>query len=109
MVHTIEALLGVPPMNQNDGYAPIMAPLFEGEGNQPPFSVDYRNRDNGLIYQTNSPKAPGAAQSLKMDFSRPDAGKASELNAILWKDSKGKTPMPFPKHSVFSQKGEQGD
>jgi hypothetical protein len=34
---------------------------------------------------------------------------ASELNAILWKDSKGKTPMPVPKHSVFSQKGEQGD
>src|SRR5205823_2070043 len=83
VVHTIEELLGVPPMNLNDGYAPIMAPLFEGDGNQAAFSADWRNRDNGLIYQLNSAKAAGAAQSSKMDFSRPDAAKASELNAIL--------------------------
>jgi YVTN family beta-propeller protein len=109
VVHTIEALLGVPPMNQNDGYAPIMAPLFEGDGNQAPFSADWRNRDNGLIYQLNSAKAPGAAQSSKMDFSRPDAAKASELNAILWREAKGSVPMPAAKHSVFPQKGEPGD
>ena len=32
MIHTIESLLGLPPMNQNDGYAPVMAPLFTGRG-----------------------------------------------------------------------------
>jgi len=109
MVHTMEALLGVPPMNQNDAYAPIMAPLFEGEGKQPAFTADWRNRDNGLIYQTNSPKAPGAAQSSKMDFSRPDAAKASELNAILWREAKGSRPIPAVKHGVFPQKGKIGD
>jgi hypothetical protein len=109
VLHTIEALLGVPPMNQNDGYAPIMAPLFGGEGKQAPFSVDWRNRDNGLIYQVNSAKAPGAAKSSKMNFSRPDAAKASELNAILWREAKGNAPMPAPRHSVFPQKGEAGD
>ena len=109
VVHTMEALLGVPPMNQNDGYAPIMAPLFEGNGNQAPFSADWRNRDNGLIYELNSAKAPGAKASSKMDFSRPDAAKASELNAILWREAKGDRPMPAPKHGVFPRKSEAGD
>src|SRR6185312_11935028 len=73
MIHTIEALLGLPPMNQNDAYAPVMAPLFAGPGNQPGFTADWRNRDSGLIYQTNPEKGPGAKESEKMDFSRPDA------------------------------------
>src|SRR5260370_27030184 len=51
MVRTIESLLGVPPMNANDSRAAVMAPLFSGSGEQPPFTADYRNRNNGLIYQ----------------------------------------------------------
>ena len=35
MMHTMETLLGLPPMNQNDAYAPVMAPLFTGPGDQP--------------------------------------------------------------------------
>ncbi len=35
MMHTMETLLGLPPMNQNDAYAPVMAPLFAGAGDQP--------------------------------------------------------------------------
>src|SRR6476661_4925037 len=54
MVRTIESLLGVPPMNANDSRAAVMAPLFSGTGQQPPFSADYRNRANGLIYQINT-------------------------------------------------------
>jgi DNA-binding beta-propeller fold protein YncE len=101
MVHTLESLLGLPPMNQNDAYATVMAPLFSGAGNQPPFSADWRNRDNGLIYQINPPRGQGAEDSAKMDFSRPDAVNSALLNAILWHDVKGKTPMPPPRHSVL--------
>jgi DNA-binding beta-propeller fold protein YncE len=101
MVHTMESLLGLPPMNQNDAYAPMMAPLFSGEGNHPAFTVDWRNRDNGLIYQTNSPKRPGAKQSAKMNFTRPDAVDTAALNKILWRDRRGDLPMPNPKHSVL--------
>ncbi len=54
MVRTIESLLGVPPMNANDSRAAVMAPLFNGPGQQPAFTADYRNRDNGLIYQVNA-------------------------------------------------------
>lgn len=90
MLHTIEALLGLPPMNTNDAFAPVMAPLFSGAGDQPPFRADYRNRDNGLIYGTNPDAAPGAAESKGMDFSRPDAADAAKLNRILWDDAKGR-------------------
>jgi DNA-binding beta-propeller fold protein YncE len=104
MVHTIETLLGLPPMNQNDAYAPVMAPLFSGAGDQPPFTADWSNRDNGLIYQTNPAKGQGAAASSKMNFTRPDAVNTAVLNEILWRDRMGTAPMPPPKHSVFPQK-----
>jgi len=110
VVHTMEVLVGVPPMNQNDAYAPVVAPLFSGAGNQPPFTADWRNRDNGLIYQMNPPRGPGAQESSRMDFSRPDAANAQLLNAILWRDRKGNTPMPAPRHSMLaSEGGEAGD
>jgi hypothetical protein len=100
MIHSMEVLLGVPPMNQNDGYAPVMGPLFSGTGDQAPFTADWRNRENGLIYRMNPPRGPDAEESRKMDFSRPDAANAAVLNAILWRDRKGEVPMPAPRHSV---------
>ncbi len=109
MMHTMEALLGLPPMNQNDAYAPVMAPLFSGSGNQPAYKADVSNRENGLIYKINAPKTQGASESEKMDFSRPDAVNTSRLNAILWRDRKGDVPMPSPKHTVVPEKAGDGD
>jgi hypothetical protein len=101
LIHTMEMLLGLPPMNQNDAYAPAMGPMFSGPGNQPPFEADYRNRDNGMIYETNKRDAPGAKESARMDFSRPDAAGASRLNEVLWRDQKGDSPAPIPRHGIF--------
>ncbi|HMD50899.1 MAG TPA: beta-propeller fold lactonase family protein, partial [Bryobacteraceae bacterium] len=101
LIHTMEVLLGLPPMNANDAYAPVMAPLFAGTGDQPAFKADYRNRDNGMIYQANAANAPGARESSKLDFSHADAADAEKLNAILWHAAKGNTPMPAPRHTVF--------
>jgi len=101
LVHTMEVLLGLPPMNQNDAYAPVMAPLFSGPGEQAAFTADWRNRDNRLIYQMNPAQGPGAEVSKKMNFSRPDAADAAVLNKILWRDRKGAVPMPSPKHTLF--------
>jgi hypothetical protein len=101
MMHTMESVLGLPPMNQNDGYAPVIAPLFSGAGEQPAFSADWGNRDNGLIYQVNPPRGQGAEASAKMDFTRPDANNPAVLNAILWRDRKGNAPAPKPQHSVL--------
>jgi sugar lactone lactonase YvrE len=101
MIHTLEVLLGLPPMNLNDAYAPVMSHMLSGAGNQPPFKADYRNQRNGLIYEINRHDAPGASASSRMDFSRPDAANAARLNRVLWQDQKGSQPMPTPKHSVF--------
>jgi DNA-binding beta-propeller fold protein YncE len=109
MVHTMESLLGLPPMNQNDAYAPVMAPLFSGPGDHPPFTADWSSRDNGLIYQTNASKQAGAKQSAKMNFARPDAINTAVLNKILWHDRKGDLPMPEPKHTVLPQAKSRDD
>ena len=101
MIHTMEMLLGLPPMNQNDAYAPVMSQMFSGAGDQPPFQADYRNLKNGLIYEINKRQAPGAKVSAKMDFSRPDAAGAARLNRVLWQDQMGSAPMPRAKHAVF--------
>ena len=90
-------------MNNNDGQAAVMAPLFRGPGNQPPYTADRTNLRNGLIYQANSPHAPGAKESARLDFSHADAADAAKLNAILWRETKGLIPMPAPRHTVIRE------
>jgi hypothetical protein len=68
---------------------------------QPAFKADWRNRDNGLIYQMNTARGRDAEASRTLDLSRPDAVNTAVLNAILWRDRKGSTPMPHPRHTVF--------
>jgi len=94
-VHTMLTLLGCPPLNNNDAFAPLMTPEFSGVGDQPAFSADYRNRDNGLIYTANQPKAEGAKESAKMDFQHEDRADPVRLNVILWKDAMGNKPVPW--------------
>jgi DNA-binding beta-propeller fold protein YncE len=106
LIHTMEMLLGLPPMNQNDAYAPVMSQMFSGAGEQLAYEADYRNLRNGLVYETNKREAPGASLSSKMDFSRPDAAPAAQLNRVLWQDRKGSAPMPVTRHTVFPADGD---
>jgi hypothetical protein len=99
MIHTMEALLGLPPMNVFDAHAPLMAPLFSGPGTQPAYQGDDQNLRSGLIYQVNAKTASGAKESSRMDFSRPDAADARTLNAILWRNAKGDAPLPIASRS----------
>jgi hypothetical protein len=78
-----------------------MMPLFSGAGDHAPFSVDWRNKENGLIYQVNGAKAEGGKQSAKMNFAKPDAINTALLNKILWRDRMGSAPMPAPRHTVL--------
>jgi len=94
VLRTMETLLGVPPMNNNDAFASLISTLFTGPGDQAAFTADQTNRVNGLIYTANRPKAPGAAASMKMDFSHADRADTYKLNLILWQDAMGATPPP---------------
>jgi len=94
MIRTMETLLGLPPMNNNDAFSSMMSPLFTGVGDQAPFVADYANRDNGLIYTANPKTAAGARESQKMDFAHADRADPVKLNVILWKDAMGEKSVP---------------
>lgn len=94
MVRTMETLLELPPMNNNDAFSSIIASLFAGDGDQPAFTADTSNRDNGLIYTANTARTVGAAASAKLDFRHADRADSSKLNVILWKDAMGEKPVP---------------
>jgi len=93
-IRTMETLLGLPPMNNNDAFSSMVSTLFTGPADQPAYSADYSNRDNGLIYTPNPKKAPEAQESMKMDFRHADQADAQKLNVILWKDAMSGKPVP---------------
>lgn len=109
MIHTMELVLGLPPMNNNDARAAVMAPLFSGPGTQPAFKADYRNRDNKLILEVNKKDAPGAKESAAMDFRHADQVDTARLNEILWRERMGSRPMPPPKFTVIPEKAGKED
>jgi len=94
VIRTMETLLGLPPMNNNDALSSMISTLFTGPGDQPAYTADYMNRDNNLIYTANKKNAPGAEDSMKMDFRHADRADTQKLNIILWKDVKGNAPVP---------------
>jgi hypothetical protein len=102
MIRTMESVLGLPPMNNNDAFSSLIASEFSGPGDQPAFNADYANQKNSLIYQANPPlKALGntpAAQaeraSMKMDFTHADRADSQKLNIILWQNAMGDAPVP---------------
>jgi DNA-binding beta-propeller fold protein YncE len=94
VIRTMETLLGLPPMNNNDAFSSLISTLFTGPGDQAAYAADYSNRDNGLIYTANAKTAPGAKESMKMDFRHADHADAQKLNVILWKDAMGDKPAP---------------
>jgi DNA-binding beta-propeller fold protein YncE len=94
VLRTMETLLGVPPMNNNDAFASLISTLFTGPGDQAGFTADVSNRENGLIYTANNETAPGAAESMKMDFKHADRADSDKLNLILWQDAMGSKPAP---------------
>jgi hypothetical protein len=94
MVRTMETLLGLPPMNNNDALSSLISTLFTGPGDQAPFTADRSNVENKLIYTANPGTARGGRESAMMDFTHPDRADAQKLNVILWQDAKGDAPIP---------------
>jgi len=72
----------------------MISSLFTGPGDQPAFTADLSNRDNGLIYTANAKTAVGAKESMKMDFRHADRADPQKLNVILWKDAMGNAAVP---------------
>jgi hypothetical protein len=109
VLRTMETLLGVPPMNNNDAFASLISTLFTGPGDQPAFTADVSNRENGLIYTANKPTAPGAAESMKMDFKHADRADTYKLNLILWQDAMGSKAPPGMLLEKYPKKKDDDD
>ena len=82
-------------MNNNDAFAPLIAPLFTGAGDQPGFTADYSNQRQQSHLHGEQREAPGAKESSRMDFTHEDRADPRKLNVILWKDAMGNKPVPW--------------
>jgi YVTN family beta-propeller protein len=99
VLHTIERMLGLPPMNQMDGLAPTMEDCFVSKPDFRPYTVkpniiplDERNK---LSDNDAGEGERFRAMSEKMDFSLPDRIEDDDLNRILWYAAKG-PGVPYP-------------
>jgi YVTN family beta-propeller protein len=94
MVRTIELLLGLPPMTQFDAAAMPMYASFDVRPELAPYTHVSPQVD---VNARNGANAPGAKQSLLMDFSDYDRTPMFALNEIIWKSVRGEdSEMPLP-------------
>ena len=68
VIRTMESLLGLPPMNNNDAFCSLISTLFTGPGDQAAYAADYANRDNGLIYVANKKSVAGCGREHEDGF-----------------------------------------
>jgi YVTN family beta-propeller protein len=98
VLHTMERILGVPPMNQMDALAPAMTACFTDKADLTP----YNSLPAGAKLDELNPKADKlkgkarywAEKSQTLDFSRPDLADEDTLNRILWFAAKEEDEYP---------------
>lgn len=93
MVRTMELILGVPPMTQNDLHARPMYGLFQARPAAWRYDLAPETED---LTAVNPKTGPLAKASLQLDFSKPDRADPHALNAILWEALRPGKPYPAP-------------
>ena len=88
MLHTIECILGLPPMSQFDAAASVMDASFSTTPDFAPYSHVESQVDLG---ETNLLGAYGQERSERMNFAEADAAPPEELKEILWRSARGAT------------------
>ncbi len=118
ILHTIELLLGIPPMTQYDAVAPaIVYPFNFQPVNNAPFTAVKATQDIMCqqvptdALRAGNPMRKYAEESAAMNFDLPDSADAQKLNEIIWKSVKGtNSQMPVSKHTVVpASKNTQDD
>jgi YVTN family beta-propeller protein len=99
MLRTMELILGLPPLTQYDAGATPMFNCFQKRAQVSAYKPLTPKVDVNAV---NSPNAPGAQQSKRMDWSEYDLIPEDELNRILWRVQKGPAaPYPAPIHRAL--------
>lgn len=98
VIHTMNRILGLPPLTQFDAMAPLMTACFGPVADLAP----YRCRDaNIALDELNPPKAAltpemrkWASLSERLNLAIPDAIDDDVMNRILWADARPGEPYP---------------
>jgi YVTN family beta-propeller protein len=98
VLHTMERILGLPPMNQMDALAPLMSECFAATPNLTPYTC----LPNQISLEEMTTSAQGykdpryLAQNRRgKPFDRPDAIDDDTLNRAIWYSVKG-PDIPYP-------------
>ena len=94
MLHTIEAILGLPALTHYDAASKPMTSAFTSKPNLAPYIA----APAGVSLETKNPPRPTAAAQL--DWSKPDQIEDGEFNELLWRAIKN-TPPPPPTRAAF--------
>jgi hypothetical protein len=101
VLHTMELILGLPPMNQLDSMAPVMRDCFTQKPNLTPYTAMPNriplNEMNKQLGRLNSEQQHWARKSMEQNFDVIDGPDDDTLNQILWSWAKG-TDTPYPVH-----------
>jgi len=99
VLHTMEQILGVPPMNQIDAMSPLMSGCFTNVPDYTPFTA----LRNNIPLDTMNPGTTGiltaeqrhwAEKSLTLDLTSPDKADEDIINRAKWHSIKGNAPYP---------------
>jgi hypothetical protein len=92
VLHTMELMLGLPPMNQNDAFSPAMYDCFVNKPDLTPFdalknniALDEPNGKHGRRTELEHPP---------FDLTRPDRIDEDAFNRVLWKLARGDERYP---------------
>jgi len=98
VLHTMELMLGLPPMNQLDAAAPAMTDCFNPEPDLTPFNahtniipLDERNPPKTALKGEDRKMAE---LSLTLRLDQPDCADENSLNRILWYAARPNDPYP---------------
>ncbi len=105
ILHTMELILGLPPMSQYDAIAPPVNDFTA----RPDNGVSYAAVPSPLVAQTAAKSLPPGSPLWKlarltatMDFSREDLAPPQLLNQVIWQSVRGVGSfMPAPQHHVI--------
>jgi DNA-binding beta-propeller fold protein YncE len=90
---TIEDILGLDSLSHFDTFGRPLRGIFAATPDLTPYQALVPAQ---ALTDVNPPNAPAASQSMRLDFTAPDAAPAAELNEILWRTLKGDEPYPAP-------------
>ncbi len=99
VLHTMQRILGLPPMNQMDALAPLMTACFTPQPNLAPYDCLPISIPLGEMNPAAASLAPPARHwanlSAQLPLDEPDRADEDTLNRILWHAVRG-VEAPYP-------------